>query len=135
MYLARIQFLIVVGFAVAQSFPAQAQDARTNADCPLATVMLEVSMPRLEAERRISAALGRPNKYSPHANNLTGGATKYESQNCTLIVTYAAGAPAPLVRTPSGSIEHKPPKDETVTKVELVRGPLSPLKAQVKNGA
>ena len=135
MHIARTPIFIVVCFAIAGNYVAEAQDAGVNTGCPLATVKLEVNMPRLEAERRISTALGETNKYSPHANNLPGGTTKYESQNCALNVTYAAGAPAPMVRAPGGSVEHKPPKDETVVKFELVRKASSSLRTPVDSGA
>lgn len=129
--------LIVICFAVAGSGVANVHATGANAGCPFASVKLEINMPRLEAERRISGALGEPNKYSPYANNLSGGTTTYESRNCVLRVVYAAGAPAPIVSTPGGRIEHKPPKDETVVKFELLRKASIPLKGTtpVDNGA
>jgi hypothetical protein len=120
MNIARFAIFTFDCFVVTGNCVAGIQGAGANAECVFSSVRLKVNMPRLEAERRISAAIGETNNYSPYANNLSGGTAKYESQNCTLTVTYAAGAPAPMVRTQENVIEHMAPRDETVLKFELV---------------
>jgi hypothetical protein len=132
MNINRYAIFIFVCFALADSCVAKTRDVGENADCAFSTVKLEVNMPRLEAERRISAAIGEPNEYSPYAINLSGGTTTYESRNCTLTVTYAAGAPAPTVSTQDGGTVHMLPKDETVLNFELTRKNSSSLRLPFK---
>lgn len=52
--------------------------------------------------------------YSPYGNNLRGGRVVYVAGDCRIEVTYRAGAPAPWMRQPDGSMVHHPPIDETV---------------------
>ncbi len=120
MRMACIKAIIIFCFLSARSYFAESGAVEGNA-CPLSTVALELNMTRLEAERRISAALGKPNKYSPYDSNLSGGTTKYEAANCTLIVSYAEGRSAPMVSVSGSGVEHMAPKDETVSKFELVK--------------
>jgi hypothetical protein len=132
MNINRYAIFIFVCFAVTGNCVSKTHDVGANADCVFNSVQLEVNMPRLEAERRISAAIGEPSNYSPYANNLSGGTSKYESRNCTLTVTYAAGAPAPTVSTQDGGTVHMLPKDETVLNFELTRKNSSSLRLPFK---
>src|SRR5262249_44002918 len=70
-----------------------------DSQCSLRNVKLEVGMPRLEAEARIAAALGKQNEYSLYANNLLGGLAEYRDIACKLKVSFRPGAPAALLRT------------------------------------
>jgi hypothetical protein len=101
----------VVGIAAASGRPA----------CRLANIQIVQGMPRTSVEQQVKDALGLKTSYSPFANNLAGGAVRYEDEGCTLIVTYASGSPAPMVRTVEGRTEHLPPRDEKVLTVQLVR--------------
>jgi hypothetical protein len=54
---------------------------------------------------------------------LTGGVVEYRDGDWVLEVTYKAGAPAPWVETPDGSMQHLPPIDETVLEYKIERIP------------
>ena len=100
---------------------AGATAATDRPTCRLASLEISKGMPRLAVEQKIQDALGIKPTYSPFANNLVGGTAKYEDEGCTLIVSYARGAPAPFTRTADGKTVHLPPHDEEVLAVELVR--------------
>lgn len=102
---------VVAGAAAASDRPA----------CRLANIQIVKGMPRLSVEQQVQNALGLKVTYSPFANNLAGGTVNYDDDGCTLIVSYASGAPAPITRTTDGKTEHLPPRDEEVLAVELVR--------------
>jgi hypothetical protein len=80
----------------------------------LAKIVISAGMPRSEVEDQVAKALGKVSTYSAYANNLAGGVVEYSQAQCVLNVTYLPGAPAPLISTPSGSVQHMSPKDETV---------------------
>ena len=103
--------LVAVTLAIA-SVPAAA-------DCSLSKIVIVEGMPRSEVEGLVAKALGRASTYSAYANNLAGGIVEYRQAQCALKVTYLAGAPAPLISTPSGSVQHLAPKEETVVTYKL----------------
>ena len=94
------------------------------AECPLSKIVIVAGMPRSEVEAQVAKVLVKPSNYSTIANNLAGGIVEYRQKECELKVTYHAGAPAPLISTPSGSVQHLAPKDETVATYKFYALPL-----------
>lgn len=106
----------------APTIDAPTIDASSLAPSPFRGISLRAGMPRARAEELISAALGRPSRYSPYGSNLTGGTVVYTSDGGgpRLEVDYNPGGPAPWVRSPDGGVEHLPPVDETVRSFRVV---------------
>jgi hypothetical protein len=83
--------------------------------CPFNGLDFPTGMRRLKVEEVIAQRLQKINTYSPYGNNLRGGMVAYQSENCTLNITYKAGTPAPWVRgAGSAPAVHYPPVDESV---------------------
>ncbi len=101
-------------------------------DCSLSTVAISPGMVRAEVEAQVARLLGVPFNYSAEANNLTGGTVTYRAARCVLVVTYKAGAPAPLVSTGLGEVRHLPAKDETVATYDVQPKPLESTKTPNK---
>jgi hypothetical protein len=103
----------------------------TLAECALSRINISAGMLRGDLERKIAEVLGKPSTYSAYANNLPGGVVEYRAGSCVLKVTYRAGAPAPMVSTATGQVEHLSPKDESVLshQVYLVPVPATPARS------
>ena len=84
---------------------------------------LKTGMNREEVEKLVSALLDQPQNYSPYGNNLRGGAVQYSDGDWILEIKYKAGAPAPWVKNPDGTMQHYPPMDETMIEYKIERNP------------
>ena len=84
---------------------------------------LKVGMNRKQVEGLVSRLLGEEKPYSPYGNNLRGGTVQYRDGDWVLEVKYKAGAPAPWVKNPDGSMKHYPPIDETVLEYRIEKDP------------
>lgn len=93
------------------------------AESRLHRVELKVGMERQKVEDQVARRLARQSQYSPYGNNLQGGVVQYRDGDWVLRVTYKAGAPAPWVKAPDGTMQHLPPIDETVLEYKLERIP------------
>ena len=82
---------------------------------------LKAGMNRKDVEKHVSALLGLQQRYSPYGNDLRGGTVQYRDGDWVLEVKYKAGAPAPWVKNPDGSMQHYPPMDETVLEYTIER--------------
>jgi hypothetical protein len=103
--------------------PVEPDKAARPAVSRFHSLELEVGMERQKVEEQVASLLSRQNRYSPYGNNLTGGVVEYRDGDWVLEVTYKAGAPAPWVETPDGSMQHLPPIDETVLEYRIERIP------------
>ena len=84
---------------------------------------LKPGMNREDVEKQVSTLLGQPQNYSPYGNNLRGGIVQYPDGDWILEVKYKAGAPAPWVENPDGSMQHYPPMDETLIEYTIRKNP------------
>ena len=97
--------------------PAQPEKSRFH------SLELKPEMNREDVEKQISALLDQPQKYSPYGNNLRGGTVQYPDGDWILEIKYKAGAPAPWVENPDGSMQHYPPMDETLIEYKIKKNP------------
>ena len=89
---------------------------------------LSTGMSRTDVEKQVGILLGQEKLYSPYGNNLRGGTIQYRDGDWVLEVKYKAGAPAPWVKNPDGTMQHYPPIDETVLEYKIERIPNQELR-------
>ena len=118
-----IMTLVVFLGCSAHQYTATPEKPKSPEVSRLHQLDLKVGIERQKVEEQVAGLLSRPNQYSSYGNNLRGGVVLYSDGDWVLEVKYKAGAPAPWIETPDGTMQHLPPMDETVLEYTIKRIP------------